>query len=53
MATAPAAQSNDDFGKLVLRVTVGALIVFHGLALATGECREFRTIWSAGVCRLS
>src|SRR6476620_625673 len=36
MATA-VAQSNDDLGKLVLRVTVGALIVFHGLALATGD----------------
>ena len=36
MATA-VAQSNEDLGKLVVRVTVGALIVFHGLALATGD----------------
>lgn len=31
------ATSNEDFGKLVLRVLVGGLIVFHGLALATGD----------------
>ena len=38
MATAAVTQTtNDDVGKLVLRVTVGALIVFHGLALATGD----------------
>jgi putative oxidoreductase len=29
--------SSEDLGKLVLRVTVGILIVFHGLALATGD----------------
>jgi hypothetical protein len=34
---AVAAQSNEDLGKLVVRLTVGILIVFHGLALATGD----------------
>src|SRR5258705_11025166 len=34
---ATAIQANEDMGKLILRVTVGALIVFHGLALATGD----------------
>ncbi len=29
--------SSEDLGKLVLRLTVGILIVFHGLALATGD----------------
>ena len=37
MATAAIAQSNDDLGKLVVRLTVGSLIIFHGLALATGD----------------
>ena len=34
---AAVAQSNEDLGKLVVRLTVGILIVFHGLALATGD----------------
>jgi len=34
---AMAAQSNEDLGKLILRVTVGGLIMFHGIALATGD----------------
>lgn len=29
--------SSEDLGRLVLRLTVGILIVFHGLALATGD----------------
>ena len=29
--------SSEDLGKLVLRLAVGILIVFHGLALATGD----------------
>jgi len=38
MATASVAQtSSDDLGKLILRLTLGILIVFHGLALATGD----------------
>jgi putative oxidoreductase len=37
MATATVSQSNEDLGKLVVRLTVGILIVFHGLALATGD----------------
>jgi putative oxidoreductase len=34
---ATAVQSNEDLGKLILRVLVGGLIVFHGLALFTGD----------------
>jgi putative oxidoreductase len=38
MAVAAATQtSSDDLGKLVVRLVVGILIVFHGLALATGD----------------
>jgi len=37
MAATAVTQSNDDLGKLVVRLTVGILIVFHGLALATGD----------------
>ncbi len=32
-----ALQSNEDLGKLILRVLVGSMIVFHGLALLTGD----------------
>ena len=35
--TTMTATTNDDLGKLILRVLVGGLIVFHGLALATGD----------------
>jgi len=31
------AQSNEDLGKLVIRITVGVLILFHAFALATGD----------------
>ena len=34
---AQALQSNDDLGKLIIRVAVGVLIVFHGLAVLTGD----------------
>src|SRR5258705_7059344 len=34
---AQALQSNEDLGKLIIRVTVGVLIVFHGLAVLTGD----------------
>ena len=34
---ATAVQSNEDLGKLVLRVLVGSLIVFHGAALFDGD----------------
>lgn len=32
-----AAQSTEDLGKLVLRVTVGTLILFHAFAFLTGD----------------
>jgi putative oxidoreductase len=35
--TAMAAQSNEDLGKLIVRVTVGVLISFHALSFATGD----------------
>jgi putative oxidoreductase len=37
MSAVPAQTSNEDLGKLVLRVMVGALIIFHGLAVLTGD----------------
>ena len=37
MSTMTAQTSNEDLGKLILRVLVGGLIIFHGLALATGD----------------
>src|SRR5260221_11493946 len=37
MSAAAAQSNNEDLGKLVLRVTVGALIIFHGLAVLTGD----------------
>ena len=36
-ASTAAQSSTDDLGKLVVRLVVGILIVFHGLALATGD----------------
>jgi putative oxidoreductase len=37
MAVAAAQSSSEDLGKLIVRLVVGILIVFHGLALATGD----------------
>jgi putative oxidoreductase len=37
MSTMAAQSGGEDLGKVILRVLVGGLIIFHGLALATGD----------------
>jgi putative oxidoreductase len=37
MASATAVQTNEDLGKLIIRLTVGTLILFHAFAFLTGD----------------